>query len=121
MRPKAAEQTGELLHMLQNPAQMSPLQQSLVTYTSRLGSQPLFLLSSRPGSCRDHLHLLSALPRTLLTKEKQSTTRMWTPSSCREGGLLSSCGTPASHCGGFSCCEAQALGCVGFSSCGAWA
>ena len=51
-------------------------------------TQSLFLLSSRPGSCRDHLHLLSALRRTLLTKEKQSTTRMWTLSSCREGGLL---------------------------------
>ena len=31
-------------------------------------------------------------------------------SSCRELGLLSSCGTWALHCGGFSCCIAQALG-----------
>ena len=29
-----------------------------------------------------------------------------------EQGLLSSCSTQASHCGGFSCCRAQALGCV---------
>ena len=31
-------------------------------------------------------------------------------SSCSEWGLLSSCGTRASHCGGFSCCGAQAPG-----------
>ena len=31
-------------------------------------------------------------------------------SSCSEQGLLSSCGTRASHCGGFSCYGAQALG-----------
>ena len=30
-------------------------------------------------------------------------------SSCRERGLLSSCGAWASHRGGFSCCGAQAL------------
>ena len=30
-----------------------------------------------------------------------------------EQGLLSSCGTWASHCGGFSCCGAQALEFVG--------
>ena len=30
-------------------------------------------------------------------------------SNCGEQGLLSSCGAPASHCGGFSCCRAQAL------------
>ena len=35
-------------------------------------------------------------------------------------GLLSSCGAPASHRGGFSCCRAQALGLRGFSSCGTW-
>ena len=33
------------------------------------------------------------------------------------GGLVSGCGTWASHCDGFSCCQAQALGSVGFSSC----
>ena len=47
----------------------------------------------------------------------------WAIPSCGEWGLLSSCGTQASHCGGFSCCEAQALGArarhMGFSSCGA--
>ena len=37
--------------------------------------------------------------------------------SCREWGLLSSCGPWASHCGGFSCCVAWALGLTGFSSC----
>ena len=37
-----------------------------------------------------------------------------------ERELFSSCGAPASHCGGFSC-GAQALGHVGFSSCGFWA
>ena len=31
-------------------------------------------------------------------------------SSCGERGLLRSCGTPASHCSGFSCCRAGALG-----------
>ena len=30
-------------------------------------------------------------------------------SSCGEQGLLSGCGAPASHRGGFSCCRAQAL------------
>ena len=46
-------------------------------------------------------------------------------SSCRERGLLSSCGTWASHCSGFSCWGAQTLGHTGFvagvrglSSCG---
>ena len=29
-------------------------------------------------------------------------------SSCGEQGLLSSCGAPASHCGGFSSCRARA-------------
>ena len=33
-------------------------------------------------------------------------------SSCRQWGLLSSCGVWASHCGGFSCCRVQVLGCV---------
>ena len=33
--------------------------------------------------------------------------------SCREQGLLSSCGVPASHRSGFSYCGAQALGHVG--------
>ena len=42
-------------------------------------------------------------------------------SSCREWGLLASCGAWASHCGGFSRCRAQALECVGFGSCGSWA
>ena len=37
-------------------------------------------------------------------------------SSCQKWGLLVSCGTKASHCGGFSCCRAEALGCLGFSS-----
>ena len=31
-------------------------------------------------------------------------------SSCRELGLLSSCGVQASHCGGFLCFRVQALG-----------
>ena len=43
--------------------------------------------------------------------------------------LLSSCGAPASHCGGFSCCGARrglgiqvsVLATHGLSSCGAWA
>ena len=35
------------------------------------------------------------------------------------GGLPSSCGARASHCGGFPCYRAQALGRVGFSSRGA--
>ena len=35
------------------------------------------------------------------------------------GGLPSSCGARASHCGGFPCYRAQALGQVGFSSRGA--
>ena len=34
-----------------------------------------------------------------------------------EWELLSSCGTQASQCGGFSCCVARALGFMG-SSCG---
>ena len=34
----------------------------------------------------------------------------WAFSSCGGQGLLSSCGTRASHCGGFSCCRAQAQG-----------
>ena len=37
-----------------------------------------------------------------------------------EQGLLSSCGSWASHSGGFSC-KAWALGHGGFSSCGTWA
>ena len=41
-------------------------------------------------------------------------------SGCREQGLLSSCGAPASHCGGFSCCR-QALGHASFSSWGSQA
>ena len=40
--------------------------------------------------------------------------------SCREQGLLS-CGSPASHCDGFSCCGARVLGCSGFYSCSTWA
>ena len=39
-------------------------------------------------------------------------------SSCGEQGLLSSCHTWASHCGGSSCCGARALGHMGFGSCG---
>ena len=31
-------------------------------------------------------------------------------SSCGEWGLLSSCGTQASHCGALSCCRARAPG-----------
>ena len=31
-------------------------------------------------------------------------------SSCREQGLLCSCGAQAFHCGGFSCCRTQAPG-----------
>ena len=49
-------------------------------------------------------------------------------SSFRDAGLLSSCGAPASHCGGISCCREWTLGCTGFSSvacelssCGSWA
>ena len=34
-------------------------------------------------------------------------------SSCREWGLLSTCGARAPHCGGFSWCRARALGHVG--------
>ena len=37
----------------------------------------------------------------------------WGFSSCREQGLLSSCGAQASLCGGFSCCGAQVLGHAG--------
>ena len=40
--------------------------------------------------------------------------------SCGEQGLLSSCSSKASHCGGFSCHGAWALGCSGFSSFGMW-
>ena len=39
-------------------------------------------------------------------------------SSCREQGLLFSCGAQDFHCGGFSCFRACALGCTGFRSCG---
>ena len=42
-------------------------------------------------------------------------------SSCCTQGLLSSCGTLASHGSDLSCCRAQALGPSGFSSCGTWA
>ena len=40
-----------------------------------------------------------------------------------EQGLLSGCGTRASHRGDFSCCGAQVLGVVahGLNSCGSWA
>ena len=41
-------------------------------------------------------------------------------SSYSEQGLLSSCNTQASHCGGLSC-GVQALVSVAFSSCGEWA
>ena len=41
-------------------------------------------------------------------------------SSCHTQGLLSSCGTQASHCSGFSCFGAQALGQRRFSGCGTW-
>ena len=41
-------------------------------------------------------------------------------SSCGEQGLLSSCGTHVSCCGGFFYCRAWALGCTGFSSCGTY-
>ena len=34
----------------------------------------------------------------------------WTFFNCGKLGLLSSCGSPVSHCEGFSCCRAQALG-----------
>ena len=40
-------------------------------------------------------------------------------SSCREQGLLSSCGMRDSHCSDFSC-GSQALGCSGFSSWNSW-
>ena len=39
-------------------------------------------------------------------------------SSCGKPGLLSTCGSRVSHCGGFSCCGARALGRAGFSKCG---
>ena len=39
-------------------------------------------------------------------------------SSCGKWGILFSCESWASHCGGFPCCRAWALGCAGFSSCG---
>ena len=42
-------------------------------------------------------------------------------SSCGEQGLLSSCDTWASYCGGFSCCGARAREHMGFSSYGALA
>ena len=42
----------------------------------------------------------------------------WAFSSCGKWGILFSCESWASHCGGFSCCRAWALGCAGFSSCG---
>ena len=42
-------------------------------------------------------------------------------SSCSEQGLLSSCGTRASHCHGVSHCRAQALGRASFSSWSYWA
>ena len=42
-------------------------------------------------------------------------------SSFSEWGLLSSCGTWASHCGGISCCWSWALEHLGFSSCGSQA
>ena len=38
-------------------------------------------------------------------------------SSCRERGLLSSCGVWASHCRGVSCFGAWAAGCMGCKSC----
>ena len=41
-------------------------------------------------------------------------------SSCREQGLLSSCGLRAFHCRNFSCCGAWALGLTGFLSCSTW-
>ena len=41
-------------------------------------------------------------------------------SSFREWGLLSSCGTQASHCGVLSCWRAWAPRCWGFSSCSTW-
>ena len=42
-------------------------------------------------------------------------------SSCSKQGLLCSCGTQASHCGGFSCFGAWALGHSDFRSCDTWA
>ena len=39
-------------------------------------------------------------------------------SSCGEQGLLFSCGTQASHCGGFSYARALVLGLAGFHGCG---
>ena len=38
-------------------------------------------------------------------------------SSCGDRGLLSRCGSRASHCRGFPCCGAQAPGGSAFSSC----
>ena len=35
-------------------------------------------------------------------------------SSCDDLGLPSPCGSPTSHCGGFSCSGAWTLGCTGF-------
>ena len=46
---------------------------------------------------------------------------LWAFFSCGKQGLLSSCNTLASHCGGSTCNGAQALGHTGFSSCDAWA
>ena len=46
----------------------------------------------------------------------------WLFSSCREQGILSTCGAQVSHCdGGFSWCRAWVLGHLSFSSCGTWA
>ena len=45
-------------------------------------------------------------------------------SNCGKQGLLSSCGSRASHCGdcgGFSCCRAWVQGHAGFSGCGSQA
>ena len=42
-------------------------------------------------------------------------------SSCRNVGLLSSCGAWTSHRGAFSYCRARALGRMGFSNCTSWA
>ena len=41
-------------------------------------------------------------------------------SSCREGGLLSSCGALISHCGGFSWCATRILESTGVNSFGMW-
>ena len=44
----------------------------------------------------------------------------WTFSRCSEWELLSCCGAPASHWGGFFSFGSQARGCPGFSSCSTW-